>query len=157
MICCYIHVPLIGAFLYFHFIIEANNVWKMIGFDVMFLAPFCTIGSLALTDILRLPLSSTWIIVYFFILPLVYFIGWVTIVHYNVNRLEYGMAGTNMESRHGSAITLSILFTFSFIFFKHLLVHLVVYSCSFTISSNIYSMLLHRLVEQWSWNVNVIE
>jgi len=94
VIFCYVHVPLFGAFLYLHFIIEANNVWKMIVFDVMFLAPFFTIGSLALTDILRLPLSSSWIIVCCFILPLVYFIGWVTIVHYFVNKklgCKYGI------------------------------------------------------------------
>jgi len=48
VIFCYVHVPLFGAFLYLHFIIVANNVWKMIVFDVMFLATFFTIGSLAL-------------------------------------------------------------------------------------------------------------
>ena len=62
--------------------------------DVFCLVPFVIIGSLALTDIINFHLSTISIIVCFFILPLAYFVGWVTIVHYVVNKkiyCEYGM------------------------------------------------------------------
>jgi len=58
----------------------------MIGVDVLFLAPFFIVGSLALADIIYIDLSTTLIIICFFVLPIAYFVGWVTIVHYLVNR-----------------------------------------------------------------------
>jgi len=94
LLSCYAFVPFFGFITSSHLGLKPKNIYFMIAADVFFLAPFVIIGSLALTDIINIHLSTTSIIVCYFILPLAYFVGWVTIVHYVVNKkidCEYGI------------------------------------------------------------------
>ena len=94
LVLCYAFVPLFGFIGSLHLCIKPNNIYFMIAADVFFLPPFVIIGSLALTDLINIHLSTTSIIICFFLLPLAYFVGWVTIVHYVVNKkldCEYGI------------------------------------------------------------------
>jgi len=94
LVLCYAFVPFFGFIISSHLGIKPKNIYFMIVADVFFLLPFVISGSLALTDFINIHLSTTSIIVCFFILPLVYFVGWVTIVHYFVyNKIDckYGI------------------------------------------------------------------
>jgi len=94
LVLCYAFVPFFGLIISLHLGIKPKNIYFMIVADVFFLAPFVIIGLFALTDIINIHLSTTWIIVCFFILPLAYIVGWVTIVHYVVSNkidCEYGI------------------------------------------------------------------
>jgi len=85
LVFCYAFVPIVGVIFSSHLGIKPNNVYFMIVADVFFLVPFVIIGSLALTDIINIHFSTTWIIVCLFILPFAYIVGWVMIVHYVVH------------------------------------------------------------------------
>jgi len=128
VIFCYAFVPIFGIFLFFHFTVEANTLWKMIIFDVIFLAPFFTIGSLTFTEILRLPLSSTSIVVFCFILPLAYCIGWVTIVHYLVNKKLECKYGIWSLPGYFWSIDLRLGRYFMVFFFPAIIIHMYVLS-----------------------------
>ena len=94
LVFCYSCVPVVGFIPSSHLGIKAENICFMIFADIFFLVPFVIIGSLALTDIINIHFSTTLIIVCFFILPLAYIVGWVTIVHHVVNNkidCEYGI------------------------------------------------------------------
>jgi len=96
LVSCYACVPLFGTLVTLHLSETPAKLplWYMVYTNVFFQAPFNIIGSLALTDIIDVNLSTTLIIICFFILPLAYFVGWVTFVHYSVNKrvdCEYGI------------------------------------------------------------------
>ena len=94
LVFCYAFIPFVGVCFLPLLFTTCGDVWYMIVADVFFLAPFFIVGSLAFADIIYIDLSTALIIICFFVLPVAYIVGWLTIVHYLVNtRLdcEYGL------------------------------------------------------------------
>jgi len=90
----YIFTPLLGCIAFLYFTNDKMDLRVIVAFDVMALAPFIIVGSLSLTEHIILPLSNIWTIVLFFLLPLIYIVGWMTIFHiycYKKLNCKYGI------------------------------------------------------------------
>jgi len=68
LVFCYAFVPFYGFIIFSHLGIKPEKMCLMIFADVFLLVPFAIIGSLAVTNIINIHLSTTSIIVCFFIL-----------------------------------------------------------------------------------------
>ena len=97
LVFCYVFVPFGSMFvvLYLELIYNTRiDVCCVIFTNVFLLVPFVIVGSLAFADIIYIDLSSTLIIICFFVLPVAYIVGWLTIVHCLVNKrldCKYGV------------------------------------------------------------------
>jgi len=97
LVFCYAISPIGSVFAVSYLVITNNtriDVCFVIFADVFFLVPFVIVGSLAFADIIHIDLSTTLIIICFFVLPVAYILGWFTIVSYLVKKrldCEYGI------------------------------------------------------------------